>query len=230
MRGPWAFALSCAFACAFPALAGGCGPSLRRIHLADAYFERCYAGDRDDRATDPERRACWRAWLGSWRDGQALERIDYAEERLLTLDPERAAILALALTGEEGGDSEVLGLEDGSAPGGGAEPDAIIVEETASAPAEGAGGVSTTAGVPERPSATDPEGAAEDAADAERAAARAEALHRRHRPLPPRTSSPVCAAACEPRWVACTDGCVEGDRACVTACRVSHRTCSRGCY
>lgn len=77
----------------------GCGPSLRRVRLADEYFERCYAGDRDERYTDTARRSCWDGWLADYTVGQSDERISHARERLLMLDSESSALVELA-TGE----------------------------------------------------------------------------------------------------------------------------------
>ena len=179
----------------------GCGPSLRRIHLADAYFERCYAGDRDERATDPERRACWRAWLASWRDDQPVERISFAEERAFGLDPERAAILAVTLTGDVEPDDPNAGVE-GAEPADLTSVDGVFVEPTPTVAAEP---------TPEE-------------------AARAIERHRRHRPVVPRSATASCAAVCEPAWVECVETCGEAERACVSACRRSLRTCSAGCY
>jgi hypothetical protein len=78
---------------------GGCGPSLRRVRTAEQYFERCYAGERDDRYDASEQRACWEAWLASYTVGQSDERIGYARERLLLLDPEQSLLVEMA-TGE----------------------------------------------------------------------------------------------------------------------------------
>lgn len=230
MRAPWALPLLALCGGAAVALASGCGPSLRRIHLADAYFERCYGGDRDARATDPERRACWQAWLASWRDGQAIERIDYAEERVMTLDPARAAILAIALTDESMGGTlaEPDGPEGDPAAEAGAR-DGSMTDAAAGTTADGtASGVPDAEVIASTPSIAPDDGTTStpDAA----AAARAEELHRRHRPLTPRTSSPSCAATCEPTWTGCVDACTEDDDACVRACRLRYRTCTRGCF
>lgn len=80
-------------------IAAGCGPSIRRVHLADEYFERCYAGDRDPAYSDDARRSCWDRWLAFHTVGQSDERIGHARERLLQLNPERAAAVEMA-TGE----------------------------------------------------------------------------------------------------------------------------------
>lgn len=208
------------------ALVVGCGPSLRRIHLAEAYFERCYAGDRDALATDVERHDCWRAWLEHYAEGQAIERVDYAEERVITLDPDRRAILAIALTEDvdEAPSFETAVVETPVLEASVVETPAPIVE----APVTEA---PITHDAVDPPATTELDRArdAEAALEAERAARAAE-LHRRHRPIAPTTSAPRCAAACEPAWVTCVDACAEGEDACVRACRLSYRTCSRGCY
>lgn len=77
----------------------GCGPSLRRVRTADQYFERCYAGERDDQFDASQRRACWEDWLANYTVGQSDERIGYARERLLLLDPEHSLLVEMA-TGE----------------------------------------------------------------------------------------------------------------------------------
>lgn len=82
-------------------VAGGCGPSLRRVQQADEYFERCYAADRDEHRTDDERRACWIAWNEHYRVGQAEDRIDYVRERLVMLDPRQASAIELATGPQE---------------------------------------------------------------------------------------------------------------------------------
>lgn len=93
----------------------GCGPSIRRAHLADEYFERCYAGDRDPRYRDEERRRCWDGWLGHHSLGQREERIAHARERLLRLSPERAAAVELA-TGEDAAEEAETHLPPSDAP------------------------------------------------------------------------------------------------------------------
>ena len=80
-------------------LAFGCGPSLRLVAASNDYFEYCYAADRDASRTDAQRRACWSAWQQHYETGQPPERIDYAHERLVMLDPERRNAIELA-TGE----------------------------------------------------------------------------------------------------------------------------------
>lgn len=95
----WCFAVSgCA---ALLSSAIGCGPSLRRIEQANEYFERCYAADRDEHRTDDERRACWLSWNQHYRVGQPADRLDYARERLVMLDPVHSSAIALATTDTE---------------------------------------------------------------------------------------------------------------------------------
>ncbi len=97
-------------------VAAGCGPSLVQVRLADQYFERCYAGDRDPRYSDVERRGCWDAWLADYTIGQSDERMSHARERLLMLDPQDSAMMELA-TGElEMTSAESEGLPVESAP------------------------------------------------------------------------------------------------------------------
>lgn len=79
------------------AVAIGCGPSLRRVHRSEVYFERCYAADLDRAVPIGERRACWQSWMAHYQLGQPPDRIDYVRERILRLDPERAEVVALAI-------------------------------------------------------------------------------------------------------------------------------------
>jgi len=88
-------------ALALAVAASGCGPSIRLVAASNEYFEYCYAADRDAARTDVERRACWAAWQAHYEIGQPPERIDYAHERLVMLDPERRNAIELA-TGESG--------------------------------------------------------------------------------------------------------------------------------
>lgn len=204
----------------------GCGPSLRRVHRSEVYFERCYAADLDQRVPVEERRACWQAWVAHWQHDQDPARIDYVRERLLRLDPERAALIALA-TG--GSDADPVPLTD-TAPAIAAE--AHRVREASSTTADEAresagdsversvappdGQAATRVGAPEPPPR-------EIAPSRERRSARA--------PVMPIVEPPHCAAACRPSWTSCVARCADFDRtACQRACRLELRTCARACY
>ncbi len=73
-----------------------------RVAQADAYFERCYAADRDPARTDDERRACWGAWHADYEVGQPPDRIDYVHERLVMLDPASRDAITLSTTDDTG--------------------------------------------------------------------------------------------------------------------------------
>jgi hypothetical protein len=260
---PW-IALAAAVVCGT-----ACGPSLRRAHRSQVYFERCYSADLDPAVPVDERRACWQQWMAHYHEGQPPDRTDYARERIVRLDPERAEILALAtgggdadpepeiaaeaavvaetVAGTAGTDVETpaVGEQDaiasgvGDVSGGGDVTPTGITEpastERVTAPRVAAGGAgrsgaaAAAAAAPDAgastaaTSASPPEIRAPIPSAAARRAARAV--------VAPRTDAPHCAAHCEPRWVECSSACTQGDRfACLRACRLQHRTCSRGCY
>ncbi|UJR80663.1 Hypothetical protein I5071_27120 [Sandaracinus amylolyticus] len=207
----------------------GCGPSLRRVHRSNVYFERCYAADLDRRVPVEERRACWQAWATHWQEGQDPARIDYVRERLLRLDPERAALVALA-TG--GSDADPVPLTE-TTPAIASE--AQHVAEASSTSADEA--VSATT---ETPIERAPEVAPSDGREAEpvgtpepppRAAPTARERRASRPAVMPIVEPAHCAAACRPSWLECTARCDEFDRfACERACRAQLRTCARACY
>jgi len=55
-------------------------------------------------------------------------------------------------------------------------------------------------------------------------------VRQRRRPVAPRVRTSACAAACEPDFVTCANGCEIADRGCTDACRHRFRQCSRGCF
>ncbi len=185
---------------------GACGPSLRRVHTGDVYFERCSGGDRDDRYTDAERRRCWDAWLTHYTDGQSDERISHARERVTLLDPERSALIELA-TGEAELEAELASSEAEAAHLPPSEAPIVVLTGTAT-------------------------GADTDRATREARPPREETpeLVERHRPTRPRTSTARCDGTCLPPWETCVDRCDDRDRACHNACRQRFRVCSSACY
>lgn len=80
------------------------------MQQANLYFERCYAADRDPLRTDDERSACWQAWSTHYEIGQPQDRLDYAHERLVMLDPRQGTAITLA-TGDLG---EMVALGEGA--------------------------------------------------------------------------------------------------------------------
>ena len=194
---------------ALAASVSSCGPSLRRVHTGNVYFERCSGGDRDARYTDAERRHCWDAWLTHYTDGQSDERISYARERVTHLDPERSALIEMA-TGEAELEAEV-------------EAELATGEETAHLPPSEAPIVVLTGrvtGAETEREAREPRPPREVTPE----------LRARHRPTRPRTSTAHCDGTCMPPWEACVDSCDDRDRACHGACRQRFRICSSGCY
>jgi hypothetical protein len=219
--------------------AAGCGPSLRRIHRAEVYFERCYAADLDAAVPIAERRACWQRWIAYYQVGQAPDRIDYVRERLLRLDPDRTAIIALATGGAESDPVPVMettpaiaaeaglvraaisaGTSDGRSNGVAGARDGI-----------GREGLTTRAGTgPPREPRRDGLEAVSEAPASARPLPVARERRRTRPPILPRSEVPHCAAGCQPRWDACTARCEQGDRAaCLRACRLEFRCCARGC-
>lgn len=196
----------------------GCGPSLRRVHRSDVYFERCYAADLDPRVPAAESRACWQAWMTHWQADQPPERVDYVRERLLRLDPERAAILALATGGADTDPAPLAGTASGAPAAEGETVEVAAAVEPAPTPVieSGADGAATPIDEPE---------------PAPREIAPARERRARRTPLMPHVESVHCGEACRPVWVACTDRCADHDRtACLRACRLELRTCARACY
>jgi len=55
------------------------------VHQGNAYFEHCYAADRDERVSTAQREACWSAWIAHYTRFQAPHRVDYALRRLESL-------------------------------------------------------------------------------------------------------------------------------------------------
>ena len=189
--------------------ATSCAPSVRLVHRSNVYFERCYAADLDRLVPNAERRACWSAWQEHYPAGQSRERLDYVRERLLRLDPERAAIVALA-TGEDPELAPELGMSS--------DPQLVTEDAAEPDPASETTDVAST------------EAPAEDGAADEESREEARARRAGRRPIVPRTATPHCAAACEPRYQTCATRCGADGRACLTACRVSYRQCARACY
>lgn len=193
----------------------GCGPSLRRMHRSDMYFERCFAADFDLRISVEERRACWQAWMEHWQRDQSVERVDYVRERIFRMDPAHSEVVALATGDVESEPSmSVLELEPASGQVMSESTMTIassteLVESTPIAPAE------VVDEPPAPPSTIAP------------------AHERRRTRIPPlpRTASPHCGEACRPSWTQCSSRCSEGDhRACLRACELELRTCARACF
>lgn len=206
-------------------VAAACGPSLRRMQRSDVYFERCYAADFDTQVPIEERRACWQSWLEHWQRDQAAPRIDYVRERILRLDPARSAAVALAT-----GDEEI----PHAAPEIAREA-TIVVETTGGDATSNDGSAEAIEPAPAIDVASEPDTSpAHDVGDAPVLPSHVPPAQERRRsrmaPLP-RATLPHCAEACRPGWTSCTTRCDEGDHhACLRACRLELRTCTRGCY
>lgn len=233
----------------------GCGPSLRRMHRSEVYFERCYAADFDPNVPIAERRACWQDWMVHWQADQPPDRVDYVRERMLRLDPERAAIVALATGSTEPDDAapeiaaeattvtEVMGREPselGAPPGdvdagvADAAPSDASVPEGEPVLAEDAAAIASVP-APDVVVAEDADSAAASPIGTPESAPRTIAPARDRRaqraPVLPASDQPHCAETCRPAWVQCTERCATGDRlACIRACRLELRACSRACY
>jgi hypothetical protein len=241
-------------AIAAPLAVAGCGPSLRRVHRSEVYFERCYAADLDARVPIAERHGCWQGWLEHWQRDQSPERIDYVRERLLRLDPERAAVVAMALGG---GELDPVPMTDAT-PAIAAEARAVSAaastspaEAAAQRSADGAEGAAAAAldpgAEPLGPGEAAPTRTAEpvrveppdssmaeavDSPEAPPRTVRPSHVRRAERtPVIPTSDAPHCAETCRPAWEACTERCATGDRAaCLRACRLGLRACGRACY
>ena len=194
----------------------GCGPSIRLVAASNEYFEYCYAADRDAARSDIERRACWTAWQEHYEIGQPPERIDYAHERLVMLDPERRNAIELA-TGESGESEAVLEAELAAELA--AEPIAVdpTVTPTVVDPAIVVVATEVVA----------PEGAEVMSVFGDRGPVTARA---RRSPVIPRSRSSACADVCAPDFRACALLCNLSDRGCVDACRHRFRQCSHSCF
>lgn len=66
-----------------------CGPSLKQSAEAEQRHYRCFASDYDARVSSAQRRACWEAWLADDAEGQPVELVSFAEQRVaeLSVDP-----------------------------------------------------------------------------------------------------------------------------------------------
>lgn len=207
---------------AVAAVAIGCGPSIRRVHRARVYFERCYAADLEEGVPDEERRACWQQWVKHYQVGQPPDRIDYVRERILQLDPESAEILAMAAGVEEEPEPAIAIVTPIETEAAAAEEPIAQPLDSASEPptiAVAASGepveVTPIGPAPEVPSTVPP-------ARTRRAA---------RTPPIPRSDSPRCGEACRPVWESCLATCDGRDvPACHRSCRLQHRTCARACY
>ena len=71
--------------CGWLPSATGCGPSLRRMHQADRYFERCYVADLTPGVPAARRLRCWQRWLRHYAAHQPPRRIAYARARVQQL-------------------------------------------------------------------------------------------------------------------------------------------------
>lgn len=224
------------FAIGMTIAAIGCGPSLRRVHRSEVYFERCYAADLDRRVPVEERRACWQAWAAHWQEGQDPARIDYVRERLLRLDPERAAVVALA-TG--GSDADPVPLTETSPAIASeaqhvAEASSTSADEPVRAPEPASVDLGATPPVERAPEVTPSDGRQAELVGSPEAPRSTPSARERRASRPavmPIVEPAHCAAACRPSWLACTARCDEFDRfACERACRAQLRTCARACY
>jgi len=63
----------------------GCRPSIRVAQPGNTYFERCHAADGDPEVSDARRLECWQAWLDHYTEGQPVERVRHARERIEAL-------------------------------------------------------------------------------------------------------------------------------------------------
>ncbi|MCA9583131.1 MAG: hypothetical protein KC416_15135 [Myxococcales bacterium] len=63
-----------------------CGPSLRRVHTSDQYFELCNTAHADESYSQEDRAACWRAWIKHYGSFQPPEQVEYALDRLEVLE------------------------------------------------------------------------------------------------------------------------------------------------
>lgn len=228
------------------------------MHRSEVYFERCYAADFDPAVPIAQRRACWQGWMAHWQSDQPPDRIDYVRERVLRLDPESSAIVALATGTTETADAapdiaaeattvtEAMGRDASDAAEGPTETTPVAEGTPAIDADAGAAGAASEdagaiAGVREVEAAATVTVAAEpdrepatpigDPELAPRTIPPAHERRMRRAPVMPATDRPHCAEACRPEWVDCTSRCDTGDRfACIRACRLELRTCSRACY
>lgn len=73
------------------------------VHDGDTYFERCYGADFNPRITQPQREACWQAWIAHYTKHQPAHRVDYALRRIEALQngeppPELPGLVAGAIS------------------------------------------------------------------------------------------------------------------------------------
>ncbi len=220
-----------ALALVLAAVASGCGPSLRRVHQGNVYFERCYAADLDALVPPTERRTCWQAWHAHYQTGASPERIDYVTERLAMLDPAQAEAIALATgtdpteVGARTDDTALARMVAPEAPPPAREPEAIEPTLTTT------DGSEPVASLEDAPHARLVEDTAThiqivDQEERERAEER-----RSHRTIViPRSTTPHCARSCRPVWERCAATCSAHERGCIAACRQELVVCSHGCY
>lgn len=222
------------------------------------YFERCFAADFDPSVPVEERRACWQAWLAHYQNWQPPDRVDYVRERLLQLDPERAAVIALA-TGEGGtapdsitetapvlaaearpahaaaAGTELSASSDDGSHGSAAAPDAQHPVVVGASCATGTSAIASGAAPSCQASPVGGDGVDHGGVDPPRQQGRSvpSARERRmaRRPILPRSEAPLCPGPCQPRWEDCVARCEHRSRdACLQACRLTLRMCSRACY
>lgn len=72
------------------------------VHDGDTYFERCYGADFNAGITQPQREACWQAWIAHYTKHQPAHRVDYALRRIESLQngeppPELPGLVAGAI-------------------------------------------------------------------------------------------------------------------------------------
>jgi hypothetical protein len=199
----------------------GCGPSLRGIYRGDVYFERCYGADLDTRIPVPEKHACWSAWMAEYQAGQPEERVDYARERILRLDPARAEIVALAVGGVDG--------------------DTVPLTESEPSISSDAATLTAVASGEELPPIEPPvdlpgaeEQATEPSAEVASEGPVAYEHDRRVRParraVVPTSDASACVTVCRPAFETCAERCTEERNPCLRACRLSLRACAHACY
>lgn len=198
------------------------------VHQSDTYFEHCHGADLDPRLRVEQKHACWSAWLDHYAEGQAPDRVRYAEERCAALAageqlpplPGTSAAVSYtssSLTMPDGAMSQELDAASDAAPDSTAEPsdDPPVLQETPPATVETAGGEE-----PETSEGPDP-----DVVQPRRYP-----QVRYTPPSPPRMNESPCQSVCDPGWEQCIVPCRQRGEACTVACEVEYRSCMNGCY
>jgi len=208
-----------------------CGPSPRKVHYADTYFERCAAADAAGLASPSARRDCWRGWLDHHTIGQPQDKVRYAEGRVAFLGSARGAPAATAETAADGGAGDAAQDAAGARDQPGDAPVA-----PAAAPPNDPGEArlrhhlalddpkTVTPGDPARVPQLDRRWRPPPASRPAAAAADADP------PTPRDARAGICRPICTPGWNDCAGRCdPSGDPACFEACDETFLVCLRAC-